>query len=153
MQKRITGSKKVFPDLIRAKPGRTAREYANMALDQGLCGSASKDPVFSLATTLMKEVREGRMPGVRASGRPMRFYPDSHTSKVSPPNFDKPTTILLPTDISETINILVEVGKFENRSEALIWLAREGIKAKSLELAQVKKVVEQIKQLKQSVPV
>lgn len=153
MQKRITGSKKVFPDLIKAKPGLTAREYAKMALSQGLCGSASKDPVFSLATTLMKEVREGRMPGIRASERPMRFYSDSHTSKVPPPNFDKPMTILLPTDISETINRLVEVDKFENRSEALVWLAREGIKAKSPELAQVEKVAEQIKQLKQSVPV
>jgi len=62
-------------------------------------------------------------------------------------------TIFPPIDVSETIGMLVEVGKFENRSEALVWLAREGIEAKSLELAQVNKVVEQIKRLKQSVPV
>ena len=165
MQKRITGSKKIFPALIKANPGLTAKEYARMALDQGLCGSASKDPTFSLATTLMKEVREGRMPGIRANGRPMRFYPDNYTSneemkkiaddvvKKTLSNWDKPITILPPADIFETISILVEVGKFENRTEALVWLAREGIKAKSPELAQVKKVVEQIKQLKQSVPV
>lgn len=165
MQKRITGSKEVFPDLIKVKPGLTAKEYAKMALDQGLCGSASKDPIFSLATTLMKEVREGRMPGIGASGRPQRFYPDNYTSsgdmkkiaddivKKTLTNWDKPITILLPNDVSESIETLIEVNKFENRPEALVWLAREGMKEKSLELAQVKKVVEQIKQLKQSVPV
>ena len=150
MQKRITGSKKVFPDLIKVNPGLTAKEYAKMALDQCLCGSASKDPVFSLATTLMKEVQEGRMPGVKASERPLRFYTAGSTQKVPLSNFDKPITILLPNDVSESIETLIEVNKFENRSEALVWLAREGIKAKSLELAQIKKVAEQIKQLKQS---
>jgi hypothetical protein len=82
-----------------------------MALDQGLCGSASKDTVFSLATTLMKEVREGRMPGIGASGRTMRFYPASSTSKVPLPNIDKPMTILILNGVSESIETLIEVNK------------------------------------------
>jgi len=166
MQKRVKGFKKVVPDLIKANPGLTAKEYAEMALDRGLCGSGSKDhPVFSLATTLMKEVREGRMPGIRVikSERPQRFYPVDYTSteamkKIADDivnktlsNWDKPITILLPADVAQAMDMLVEVSKFGNRSEALIWLAREGIKAKNLELAQVKKVVEQIRKLKQSV--
>ena len=161
------GFKKIIPDLVRANPGLTAKEYAKMALDQGLCNSDSKDPAFSLATTLMKEVREGRMLGVKAirGERPQRFYPDNYTpseamKKIADDivnktlsNWDKPITILLPADVAQTMDMLVEVSRFGNRSEALIWLVREGIKTKNLELAQVKKVVEQIKQLKQSVTV
>ena len=97
--------------------------------------------------------------------RPQRFYSDNYTSseamkKIADDivnktlsNWDKPITILVPADVAQSMDMLVEVSKFGNRSEALIWLAREGIKAKILELAQVEKVVEQIKQLKQSVPV
>jgi hypothetical protein len=167
MQKRVKGFKKIAPDLIKANPGLTAKEYAKMALDRGLCGSGSIDPVFSLATTLMKEIRERRMPGIRVttSERPQRFYPDNYASgetmkkkaddimNKTLSNWDKPITILLPADVTQAMDMLVEVSRFGNRSEALIWLAREGIKAKNLELAQVKKVVEQIKLLKQSVPV
>jgi len=161
------GFKKIIPDLVRANPGLTAKEYAKMALDQGLCNSDSKDPAFSLATTLMKEIREGRMSGVKATKgeRPMRFYPDNYASnevmkKIADDivnktlsNWDKPLTILLPADVAQAMDMLVEVSRFGNRSEALVWLAREGMKAKGLELAQVKKVAEQIKQLKKSVPV
>lgn len=158
------GFKKIILDLVKENPGLTAKEYAKVALDRGLCGSDSKDPVFSLATTLMKEVREGRMPGIRVikSERPQRFYPDNHISSETMKKIaddivnkilDKPITILLPADVAQAMDMLVEVSRFGNRSEALIWLAREGIKAKNLELAQVKKVVEQIKLLKQSVPV
>ncbi len=159
------GFKKVVLDLVRKNPGLTAREYSKIALDQGLANSDSKDPIFSLATTLMKEVREQRMPGIVMKGeRPQRFFPDNSTSseemrkiaddivKKTLSNY-KAITILLPDDVAEAVDMLVEVSKFGNRTEALIWLVREGIKAKSLELVQVKKVVEQIKQLKQSVPV
>ncbi|MBI4286072.1 MAG: hypothetical protein HY670_09295 [Chloroflexi bacterium] len=159
------GFKKIILDLVRENPGLTAKEYAKVALDRGLSGSDSKDPVFSLATTLMKEVREERIPGIKAVGRrPLRFYPDDYTSseqmkkaddivKKILSNWDKPITILLPADIAQAMDMLVEVSKFGNRGEALIWLAREGIRAKNIELTQVKKVVEQIKLLKQSVPV
>lgn len=147
------GFKKIIPNLVKANPGLTAKEYAKMALDRGLCISDSKDPTFSLATTLMKEVREGRMPGIKAikGERPLRFYPDNNTSEVSLHNWDKPITVLLPTDVAEATDILVEVGRFGNRSEALVWLTREGIKAKNVEIVQAKKVAEQIAQLKQSV--
>ncbi len=158
------GFKKIILDLVRENPGLTAKEYAKVALDRGLSGSDSKDPVFSLATTLMKEVRGGRMPGIRVikSERPQRFYPDNYTSSEAMKKIadgivnealSKPITILLPVDVTQAMDMLVEVSRFGNRSEALIWLAREGIKAKNLELAQVKEVVEQIKLLKQSVPV
>ncbi len=146
------GFKKIVPDLIRANPGLTAKEYSKMAIDRGLSNSDSKDPVFSLATTLLKEVREGRMLGVKAikSDGPLRFFIDNHTSGVPSANQDKPITLLMPNDVGEATDTLVEISKFGNRSEALIWLAREGIKAKHLELRQLREGVEQIRQLKRS---
>lgn len=149
------GFKKVAPGLVQARPGLTDKDYAKMALDQGLCRSDSKDRVFSLATTMRKEVREGRMPGIKAvkvNGK-LHFFPEDGTPNGPMPNQDRPITVLLPADVAEAADLLLEVGKFENRSAALVWLAREGIKAKGLELAEVKRVVEQIRQLKQSVAV
>jgi hypothetical protein len=161
------GFKKIVLDLVRENPGLTAKEYAKIALDRGLSRSDSKDPVFSLATTLMKEVREQRMPGIRVTKgeRPQRFFLENYNSsetmkKIADDivnrtlsNWDKSITILLPVDVAQAVDMLVEVSKFGNRNEALVWLAREGIKAKNLELSQVKEVVEQIRQLKQSVSV
>ena len=163
MQKRISGSKKIFPSLINAKPGLTAKEYAAMALDQGLCGSASKDPVFSLATTLMKEVREGRMPDIKVSGKPQRFYPNTCTSaetmkKAANEIVERslsglgPVTVVPSAEIAQAIYMLVEVGRFGSRSEAFVWLAQEGVRAKNPELNKVKNVVEQIRQLKNTLP-
>jgi hypothetical protein len=58
------GFKSIVRDLVFADPGHTAEEYAKMALERGLARSDSGDPVFSLQTTLRKEVREGRMPEI-----------------------------------------------------------------------------------------
>lgn len=149
------GFKHIVPDLIKKKPGLTAEEYAKIALDQGLCGSDSMDPKFSLASTLRKEVREGRLPSIRAdtTQKPIRYYPDD-SSKVEPfIKQDKPITFILLSDISEILDILLELNKFGNRSEALVWLAREGINAKSTELVQIRQVVKKINELKQSVSV
>jgi len=149
------GFKKVVPGLIRANPGLTAEEYAKMALEQGLCSSDSKNPVFSLATTLMKEVREGRMQGVEArkvDGR-LHFFPTNSQSKsqATPPKRDRAISIIIPSDIGEITDMLVEIEKFKNQSEALIWLMREGISAKERELEQAVKTIREIRRLKQSV--
>ncbi len=149
------GFKKVAPGLIRATPGLTAEEYAKMALEQGLCSSDSKDPLFSLSTTLRKEVREGRMRGIEArkvDGR-LHFFPTDSQSKsqTTPPKRDSAISIIIPSDIGEITDMLVEIGKFKNQSEALIWLMREGVAAKGRELEQAGKTIREIRRLKQSV--
>jgi hypothetical protein len=149
------GFKKVVPSLVQATPGLTDTEYAKIALDRGLCRSDSKDPIMSLATTMRKEIREGRMPGIKAvkvDGK-LHFFPEKEIPKTALPNREKPITLLPPIEISEVADILIEVGKFENRGDAFIWLMHEGIKAKNLELAQAKQISEQIMRLKQSIPV
>lgn len=151
------GFKKVVVSLIRANPGHTPEEYATMALDHGLCGSDSRDQVFSLSTTLRKEVREGRMPEIKAvkvNGK-LRYFPADYDTgqRVALPKKDSAVTILLPPDVTKNVDILVELGSLGSRGDTLIWLAREGIKAKQQELENAEKVVQQIRGLKQSVSI
>ncbi len=144
------GFKKVITALVKANPGLTAREYAKMALSQRLAGSDARDPVFSLASTLAKEVREGRMESIKASAtKPVRYYPDERSPKpVGKPN--DPITVVAPADLSDTLNVFVEAGKFETRGEALMWLASAGTRLTVAELKQAKLVVKQIRRLKRS---
>jgi hypothetical protein len=67
----------IIQDLIANYPGCTAKEYAKMAVDQGLCNSDSYDVLFSLQTTLIKEYREGRMPQIKIVkvDRKTRYFP------------------------------------------------------------------------------
>jgi len=151
------GFKKVVVSLVRASPGLTPVEYAERALQSGLCGSDSKDPIFSLSTTLRKEVREGRMPeikAVKANGK-LRYFPvDYDTSQqVTPLKKDSALTILLPPDVAHMVDTLVELGRYANRGEGLIWLAREGIEANQQKLKNAEKVVQQIKGLKESIDI
>ena len=151
------GFKKVVLDLIREKPGLTAEEYARMALDQRLCGSDSKDPVFSLKTTLMKECREGRMPTIKAikvNGKFHYFPADQALSNQSTQQKkDIAVTVILPPDVIDIVDMLVELGKAKSRGEALGWLVREGIKAKKHDLDQAKEIFQEIKRLKQSISI
>jgi hypothetical protein len=150
------GFKKVAPDLIQANPWLTPQEYAKMALDRHLCSSDSENPVFSLATTLMKEVREGRMPGikgVKVNGR-LRYGPAAQTPTNYSTTSSRPdigVTVVLPPEVAQITDMLVEIEKFSNRGEALVWLAQEGITAREPELQGVKVAHQQIKRLKQSI--
>ena len=155
--KRVKGFKGVVVDLIKTYPGRTDEEYARMALAKGLCGSASKDPVFSLRTTLKKEYREGRMPEIRAvkvSGKP-HYFPANYSQggQSAVPRVDSAITLMLAPEVTEIVDVLVDVGKFSSRPDAVNWLLSQGIRAKVVELAQAKNTLQQIKQLKQSLSI
>ncbi|MFH1088060.1 MAG: hypothetical protein V1737_05685 [Chloroflexota bacterium] len=146
--------KAVLP-LIRANPGLSAEEYASIALERDPELSVSKNPNFSLSTTLRKEVREGRRPEIKAitvNGK-LHFFPaDYGTGQlVPPPRRDSTSRILLPPDVAQAADTLVELGKYANRGEALIWLAREGIKANQPKLKNAESALQQIRALKESV--
>jgi len=145
----------VVVSLIRANPGLTAKEYAEIALQRGLCGSDSTNAVFSLPTTLRKEVREGRMPEIKVfkvNGKHCYFPADYNKGwQVGPPKEDSAVTVILPPDVAKNVDTLVELDKFGSRGEALIQLARDGIEAKQHELENAEKVVQQIRGLKQSI--
>ena len=68
---------KIVPDLVTRYPGCTAKEYARMALDQGLCDDDPQNSFLSLQATLIKEYREGRMPQIKIVkvDRKTRYFP------------------------------------------------------------------------------
>ena len=70
-------SHEVEPGLIRQHSGQPSRSYARMALNLKLAGSDALEPEYSLASTLAKEVREGRLREikVRKIGRSLRYSP------------------------------------------------------------------------------
>jgi hypothetical protein len=85
-------SHEVAPRLIRRNPGRPARFYARIALKQKLAGSDALDPEFSLASTLAKEVRERRLPGIesRMVGGTFCYFPaDVQKSRYPCPPTDR----------------------------------------------------------------
>ncbi len=148
------GFKAVAPEVIRERPGLPPEEYARMALERGLCGSDSKkDPVFSLATTLRKEVREGRMPGIRAekiNGR-LCYFPVDHPSepKTQPGNGLR-VEVMLPPDAARRVTDLLDIEEFSSPSEAVVWLLQAGIKAKQPALNEIANELQEIRQRKES---
>jgi hypothetical protein len=81
----------VAPALVKGNPGMMSREIAGLALSRGLAHSDSKDPVTSLATSLAKEVREGRHKEIRAESvnGELRYYPKTGQQQKSPGGEEK----------------------------------------------------------------
>jgi len=147
------GFKRVAWQLIHDRPGLTAEEYAIMARERGLAGSNSKDPNWSLATTLAKECREGRMPGIRAEnvdGKRRYFPSDYHPVAKEQPNDGLPIQVILPGDVAKRVRDLLEIEKFNSPSEAATWLMEEGIKANQPALDQIANQLEEIRRRKES---
>ena len=147
----------VAPALIRETPGMRADQVAERALSSGLCDSDAKDPIRSLAATLAKEVREGRLPEVcsREVAGVLRYYP---TSLIGIESFELPievgsgpdeaVSIRLPHTTVNLADQMVEVGKFGSRSEALAWLVSEGIKRNGSEIENVRESADRIRTIK-----
>ncbi|MCH7626022.1 MAG: hypothetical protein IIC83_08880 [Chloroflexi bacterium] len=152
----------VAPDLIAEKPEMTSSEVAEIALSRGLAESNSSDPVRSLGNTLAKEVREGRLKeSVRAElvRGVLRYYPVSAGQPtgidISAPTtgpYEETVSIRLPKEHIEIADLMVEVGKYRSKSEALAWFVAQGIHNKQSVIAEVKKAAEQIRAIKGSIP-
>ena len=158
------GFKAVVGELVREQPGLSSDDYAKIALERGLVHSDSRDPIFSLQSTLRKEVREGRMPDImsRKVGGKLHFFPANHDgvlpAKSGPstlnlkPDATASLTVLVPQEIGAELDLLVELGKAKSRSEALIRLARIGIDTKRSVLNRAREVHEQTKKMRDSLP-
>jgi hypothetical protein len=124
----------VAPALVKGNPGMMSREIAGLALSRGLAHSDSKDPVTSLATSLAKEVREGRHKEIRAESvnGELRYYPKTGQQQKSPGGEEKkdPPHIEIRVSLSqETIDIVVLLAESREmgRSEVVEWLIEQGI--------------------------
>ncbi|MBI2328099.1 MAG: hypothetical protein HYU85_00320 [Chloroflexi bacterium] len=139
-------------EIVKKYPGLTAQEVAEEALGSSSDLSDSKNPLQSLETTLDKQVREGREPRIireRFEGK-YRFFPATMSS-ASNSKENVLVQLSLPTQELKDIDNLVTVGKFENRSSAIRWLALEGIKANRAYLDKVADTKNQIERLKRDI--
>jgi hypothetical protein len=139
--------------LIHETPGLTAEEYADIALKRGLARSNSRDPRQSLATTLGKGVREGRMSGIRreqVDGK-LRYFPGDYRpeTKTQPDNGLRIEVTLRP-DAARRVRDLVEIGKFSTPSEAASYLLEEGVDSKRSALDRISSELEEIRRRKES---
>lgn len=132
-------------------PGQTAEWYAEEGLDSGLVSSDAKNPVQSLANTLAKQVRQGREPRIRRErvGGKCLYFPVSDPDEEHLENIV--VQISLSTQEVEILDSLVAVGKCSNRSDAIMWLAKEGIKATGGYLDKVADTRKQIERIKAAV--
>jgi len=147
------GFKAVAPELIRETPGLPAKEYAAIALGRELCGSDSKDPLQSLATTLAKEFREGRMPGIRVEkvGGVLCYFPDDSSSVADIQSAQGVRIeVRLAGDVASDVQALVEVGRCPSPGAAVVWLVWEGAKAQRPTLERIHAILDEIRRLKQS---
>ena len=147
------GFKAIAPQLIRKRPGLSATDYARIALKSGLSASDSKDPEWSLGTTLAKEYREGRMPGIRAervNGK-LRYFPVDHPSaSTTQAKGEMRIEVAVPPGMARWVDVLLESKRFGGPGEAVIWLAEEGIRSREATLAALDSRIREIRRLQES---
>lgn len=136
--------------LVKEQPGLSAEDYATMALDSGLATSNSKDPVQSLATTLMKQVREGKVSEIyteKVAGK-LRYFPTNDLWN-SPGRRQTDLLVFdveLSPDSSRRVRLLVDMGLFPSERQAVSWLAEEGVRARIDVLEQIENEAKSIEE-------
>ncbi len=141
-------------EIIKTHPGQTAQWIAREALahDSNLSDS-KRDPIASLANTLSKQVQTGREKRIRRERiKGVYCFFSTSTSSASDSSEDIVVQLTLSTQELEDIdNLVVVVGKFDNRNSAIKWLVTEGIKANRTYLDRVADTRNQIERLKRGV--
>ena len=153
------------PTLVRERPGMTFREVAELALQRGLCQSDAKDQIQSLATTLAKEIREGRQRGILArkvdgqlrcfsatSASPGSGTPPSEPAgaTLSQPQGEETVFVSVPFDYIQILDLFVEVGKCSSRGVAAKRFIELGIRHDQGMVNSVRHAVERIREIKKS---
>jgi len=143
---------KLAVEILKDHPGLTAVEVARKALDLDSNLSDAQNPEQSLATTLNKQVQTGQEKRIRRE-RIKGVY--RYFLTPAPSTSDSTEEIVvqfsLPTQELKDIDNLIAVGKFDNRSSAIRWLALEGIKANRPYLDKVADTRNQIERLKRGI--
>lgn len=121
----MKGFTKVAIELIQKHPGKTHDEYAKMALDKDPDLSRAINPIFSLASTLAKQVRDGQLENISRKyieGK-YRYFP-----KTKDQRSEIPATVSLPFFALDRINNLIDLGLSKNKDNA-VKLVLEEIKS------------------------
>jgi len=152
-------SHEVAPGLIAEEPGRPAEYYADKALYLGLSASDSKSPVHSLASTLRKEAREGRLPELYTQKRGGRlcFFPvdgsdgESEAGPVGQSNKqprERVVTVHLGEDIHSVIDHLIDIGRHRTASDAIRWMVGQWFRQNAGYVRRVHKAANQVRAIR-----
>jgi len=122
------GFMKWLRDYMQVCPGLTAEEYAQDGYCEGYALSDAKNQVFSLASTLMKQVREGKelhIRGERIGGKYCYFPVKGVRTTTSSENIA--FQISLTEQEWQSIDNLITDDGFRNRNQVVEWLAKRCI--------------------------
>lgn len=125
--------------LIEEGKPLTSREIAKRALDIGLVTSTSKDPIFSMATTIDKNIRDGIYnkpeliviftPAGRYIGLPGWDKKTANTQleKSSSIENQKTLTIKIPEDLFEKIQLATQAKIADGFDATAICILKRGL--------------------------
>lgn len=158
----------IAPKLVRRHPGQPARYYAELALSQGLITSRSEqDPVFSLASSLAKYVRERRVQGIvaRREAGELRYFPvdvderqdirgaadpAAQPEQSATESAGAVVTAFVPAKILEILDSLVDIGRNTSRGEALARLAQQWVEQNPEGVQRIARARQQVRQIRNS---
>ena len=165
--------RQVGPKLINEDPGHPAEVYARRALERGLSESNSQGPVFSLASSLARTVREQRLPSIRRAQVdgvycyfPAETTADTPDRDVSRSDNSGRTdervrrghdTTIIPIGVGDevlhAVDLLVEIGQYQSRADAILWIADEWLAQNQVFIHRLVAAVERVRELRASLKV
>ncbi len=116
-----------------------SRELARLALMKGWVTSASQDPVFSIASTIEKNIRSGTynrpelvfVPTV--TGRQVGL-PNWRPQGLAPVQARKMTSVQIPADLAEKVRLATHARVAPDFESALAFLLKKGLSAAAPEI-------------------
>jgi len=124
------GFMKWVRDYMQVCPGLTAEKYAQDGYHEGYVETDAENQEFSLASTLMKQVRDGKESHIRREriGRKLYYFPvKGIRTKTSIENIS--FQISLSEQEWRSIDNLITDDGFRNRNQVIEWLAKRCISA------------------------
>ncbi len=117
-----------------------SRQIARIALNKGYVTSSSKNPVFSIATTIEKNIRENRYNSPRLEfirttegrkiGLPdMKAANESKSGQISSDSALKRVTLELPSELVDQIQLAYQANLADSYEETYVLLLKHGLKS------------------------
>ena len=144
---KITAHEAAHTLLLEEGRPLSSRELAKRMLDRNMVSSGSRDPVFSFASTIEKNIRDGiynhpplvfvNGPGGRLVGLPNWNGGPQHTRGTSSPDrpSDRPAVpVLLPADLVDQLQLATQARLAASLGETTAYLLRKGLAVSASEI-------------------
>lgn len=140
----MTVQQAAFSLLTEAGHPLSSRELAKQMLDRKMVASASSDPVFSLSTTLDKNIRDGiynqpKLVNVRDDKGKRLIALPAWDGQVANTRESKSTTttslsVTISNDLIEQVRLAQQAGIGSTLDDAIVELVRRGLASASGEI-------------------